>query len=212
MTLITAVKCPTGIVVGWDSSVTTDTGEKLHCHCAKVRHLMSGPKKGSLHLGSLEEVSVKPLSLGCAGDLTSCQRILSFWYPQIPIDLDITNHQVLLDHMLRNEVPTLTHLIEEMPYSHEDSGMPLDVMILVEGQIVIIEGDYSVLIVKDNFAAIGSGSDYALGVFYDSMLQGNLHQYPWKATGRAFEAAAYYAATVSGPYHMDLVPFPTDED
>lgn len=118
-----------------------------------------------------------------------------------------SNHEFLVTEF----VPYIRRLMKEAGWltvkdSKEEGGQFL---VGIRGELYEVDSNFAVLRTKDGFNAIGSGSQYALGVMY--VLKYKVNQYsdiiepPRYMVELALDAAAKYSHGVEGPFRFETL-------
>jgi ATP-dependent protease HslVU (ClpYQ) peptidase subunit len=78
-----------------------------------------------------------------------------------------------------------------------ENGTEVEGLASVDGEIYVIGMDKSIYAISDDYYAVGSGQDYALGSLYSTE---KLDLSPKERLTQALEAASFYTYTVAPPF------------
>ena len=178
MTCIVGIKHEDGIYIGGDSAVSTGD---------LVQTLVDPKvwKKGNFIIGS-------------AGGLRALQ-IIKYKMKIPPINGKKPTH-----YMITSFIDAMRKCLKQAGAAREDKKEEeQDNQFLVgyKGHLYEIDGYYGVCEVGDEFIAIGSGTDYALGSLHTTK-----GLPPEERLNKALEAAAYFSAGVQAPFHVIALP------
>lgn len=81
-----------------------------------------------------------------------------------------------------------------------DGDGDFQVLVAVKGKLFSIDEGFGVSEIRDKFAAIGSGTDYALGSLFSTMGQD-----PNGRVMAALEASAHFSTNVGAPFYVEKV-------
>jgi ATP-dependent protease HslVU (ClpYQ) peptidase subunit len=173
MTCIVGIKSKTGIYIGGDSAVST----------GDLVQTMADPKiwrKGQF-------------IFGYAGTLRAGQII------KYDMSIPPINNRLPMEYMVKSFTKSMRKCLKAAGAAreeHKEEENPNQFLIGFRGHLFEIDEAYGVCEVADEFVAIGSGTEYALG---------SLHTTKGMATGdriiRALDAASYFCAGVRPPFH-----------
>lgn len=176
MTCIIGIKTADRIYLGGDSCISSDN----------LLQTIADPKvwkKGTFVLGS-------------AGSLRVLQ-IIKYKMKIPPI-----NQREPTEYMVTTFVDAMRKALKEAGGAggaKEENKEEQDNSFLVafKGRMFEIDGAYAICEVVDEYIAIGSGTDYALGALYATKGED-----PEVRIKKALEAASYYADGVRPPFHI----------
>lgn len=113
--------------------------------------------------------------------------------PELPVGR--IDKSYLMSYMVTKFIPELRRTLELNDYpSHDDEKDSWALLVGVRGMIFIVESDFHVGNYNDNFAAIGAGSEYALGAMLNSALDG------FSTAKEGLLAAKYFCPYVIPPF------------
>lgn len=176
MTCVVGLITDTGIMFGADSLVTTESGSKLTLIDKKV-------------------FLKNNILFGFCGDLRFGQLVKHRFNPPSPgrnKDIELFIHTKFL--------PDLQKFFIDSGYNKIESGS-FDIMVGIHKSIFVISDDFSVVETPNRYQAIGSGSDYALGVMYATKSIFN----PTQRITLALEASSSFCQTVSKPFNFEVL-------
>lgn len=113
-----------------------------------------------------------------------------------PLDKDVNKAQ-LIDYMITDFIPELRSQLESHGYpGNEDERDNWALLVGVHGNLFTIESDFHLGHDETSYAAIGAGTEYALGAMYASLRTGK---------DRALDglrAAEYFCPYVATPFNF----------
>lgn len=143
MTTVIAVKHAKGVTFAADTQATGEGGDIYRV--VKVQE-------------------IGPYLVGGAGDCAPLDIAQYLWKPPIPTATDMKN---LLRFMIVKVIPSLKKVFKENDYEYNSAlearqdGFTL--VVVLHGEIFVIEKEFDVSTPQFNVAGIGSGSAYAIG-------------------------------------------------
>jgi ATP-dependent protease HslVU (ClpYQ) peptidase subunit len=144
MTCVVAATDGHTVIIGGDSCAVDNSTISARVHPKVFR-------KGELAIGYCQS-----FRLG---------QILEYIFSPPPVPR--TKDANMMEYMVKSFVPAMKKCLEEnwYPY-HDDEKEDWSIIVGVKGKIFYVESDYHVGHDINNYFAIGSGGDYALGAMY----------------------------------------------
>jgi ATP-dependent protease HslVU (ClpYQ) peptidase subunit len=143
MTTIVGIQQDGVVTVGTDSVVTAGTRQYTHPHMEKV-------------------IDNHGFLIGGAGDVSACDPIMYMFTPPKPT---VAEKKDLYRFMIRKFAPALRKFLAEMGYSpdKEDKEAGFELLIAYNGEMFIVDNDFTVLMDESGVLGVGSGSPFAVG-------------------------------------------------
>lgn len=113
---------------------------------------------------------------------------------------ELFEHPDNYTYLIKHFVPFLRAEFKDAGWLRTEDSQDLGGKFLVgiRGELFVIHAHFQVLRMFDNFNAIGSGSQYALGAM--RILKHNTDKEPAIKVGLALAAASYFSTSVGGPF------------
>lgn len=182
-TIIAARNADTAFIAS-DSQATFDSGLKLSC--PKIHQITPKVLIGGSGEGKPLQVIFEMLEIDGVPDYGVERWLITKVIPQIRELLLNSNSISVVDGIER---------------------MDSDLLLVIDGEFFIIEGDLSVTKIEGEYAAIGSGSAYALGYLYFAGSR-SVQPFTEDDVKGAIEAACEFDSSCSPPIQILSMPLP----
>lgn len=142
----------------------------------------------------------KELIVGFSGSFRVFQVLRYMFVP--PKDPESNNDDDGMSYMVVNFIPALRALFTDQGVLEREEGCDMineTLLVGRAGKLYMIDSDFQVARFVDRFAAIGEGTQTALGALYATR---NSCKRPEERLRLALEAAAEYNMTVRGPFNI----------
>lgn len=124
------------------------------------------------------------------------QIIQHFFEPPI-MPKNCVDEDQMISFMVRTFVPELRSVLEENGYpTHDDERSNWSLLVGTRSSIYCVESDFHVGYYEDHVAAIGAGSEYALGAMVNSRTWGE------NTAREGLQAAKHFCPYVTGPFNF----------
>lgn len=152
------------------------------------------PKLAKLEVFEKKDLSLTKINIGIG--YTSSYRmgdILRYAFTPPPIEVGEDENE----YLVKDFIPELIKCFEEQSFAKVKDGSKSGGNFLVglRGRLFVVQDDFSILEPSLNFAAIGSGQEFALGSLYAYM---KISLDPVEKVHAAVDAAIEFSTTVGG--------------
>jgi ATP-dependent protease HslVU (ClpYQ) peptidase subunit len=143
MTTIVGIQTDGLVTMGTDSVVTAGPRQYTHPRMEKV-------------------IETNGYLIGGAGDVAACDPIMYLWTPPKPT---IAERKDLYRFMIRKFAPSLRKFLVESGYSpdKDDKESGFELLVACDGELFIVDNDFTVLMDRSGVMGVGSGSPFAVG-------------------------------------------------
>jgi ATP-dependent protease HslVU (ClpYQ) peptidase subunit len=143
MTTIVGVQADGMVTIGTDSVVTAGSRQYTHPHMEKV-------------------IDNHGYLIGGAGDVSACDPIMYSWTPPKPT---VSERKDMYRFMIKKFTPALRKFLVENGYSpdKDDKESGFELLVAYDGEMFIVDNDFTVLMDQSGVLGVGSGSPFAVG-------------------------------------------------
>lgn len=123
-------------------------------------------------------------------------QLLEFCFVPPPLEESMNQHEIIR-YMVTEFIPELRSQLESNGYpNHEDEKDNWSLLVGVRGRLFTIESDFHLGYDEMQYAAIGAGTEYALGAMFCSQDSG------LRLVRSGLEAAEYFCPYVTTPFNF----------
>lgn len=143
MTTIVGVQKDDMVVIGTDSVVTAGSRQYTHPHMEKV-------------------IDNHGFLIGGAGDVAACDPIMYSFTPPKPT---VAEKKDLYRFMIRKFAPALREFLNKIGYTpdKDDKDAGFELLVAYDGELFIVDNEFTVLMDQSGILGVGSGSPFAVG-------------------------------------------------
>lgn len=143
MTTIVGIQKDGLVTMGTDSVVTAGARQYTHPNMDKV-------------------IDNHGFLIGGAGDVSACDPIMYSWTPPKPTVAEKKN---LYKFMITRFAPSLRKFLGETGYApdKDDKEAGFELLVAYDGELFIVDNDYTVIMDHTGVLGVGSGSPFAVG-------------------------------------------------